>query len=135
MPWPAESPTGANQGAVDDETLRQAALLAEYETGRREKTEAGAKAHVAIRIARMLAGTIITLAGLAMMPLPGPGLPVLAVGLAVLARDVAWADRLLTHVTDRIPTNDDGGITRSAWITMALSATAGILGSIWFFTR
>ena len=120
---------------MDDETIRDAAIRAEYETGRHEKTEAGAKAHVAIRVVRMLAGAIITVAGLAMMPLPGPGLPILAVGLAVLARDVAWADRLLTHVTDRIPTDDDGGVTRSAWITMGLSATAGILGSIWFFTR
>lgn len=117
----------------DDETLAEALLAAEYETGRREKTEAGAKAHVAIRIARMSIGAVVTVGGLAMMPLPGPGLPVLALGLAILARDVAWADRLLTHVTDRIPTDDDGGISRSALITMVLSGTAGILGSIWWF--
>lgn len=117
----------------DDETLAEALLAAEYETGRREKTEAGAKAHVAIRIARMSLGAVVTVGGLVMMPLPGPGLPVLAVGLAILARDVAWADRLLTHVTDRIPTDDDGGISRSAIITMVLSGTAGILGSIWWF--
>lgn len=117
----------------DEETLADALIAAEYETGRREKTEAGAKAHVAIRIARMTSGAVITLAGLAMMPLPGPGLPIVAVGLAILARDVAWADRLLTHVTDRIPTDDDGGISRSALITMGLTGTAGILGSVWWF--
>ena len=117
----------------DDDSLAEALLAAEYETGRREKTEAGAKAHVAIRIARMSLGAVVTVGGLVMMPLPGPGLPVLAVGLAILARDVAWADRLLTHVTDRIPTDDDGGISRSAIITMVLSGTAGILGSIWWF--
>jgi hypothetical protein len=117
----------------DNETLAEALLAAEYETGRREKTEAGAKAHVAVRIARMSLGAAVTLGGLAMMPLPGPGLPVLAVGLAILARDVAWADRLLTHVTDRIPTDEDGGVSRSAMITMVLSGTAGILGSVWWF--
>lgn len=117
----------------DDETLAEALLAAEYETGRREKTETGAKAHVAIRIARMSIGAVVTVGGLVMMPLPGPGLPVLALGLAILARDVAWADRLLTHVTDRIPTDDDGGISRSALITMVLSGTAGVLGSIWWF--
>lgn len=117
----------------NDETLAEAAIQAEYETGRREKTEQGAKAHVAVRVVRMTAGALVTLLGLAMMPLPGPGLPVLAIGLAVLARDVAWADRLLGHVRDRIPTDDDGGITRSALITMILSGTAGILGSIWWF--
>jgi hypothetical protein len=81
----------------------------------------------------MGAGAIITLGGLVMMPLPGPGLPVLAIGLAILARDVAWADRLLSHVRDRIPTDDDGGITRSAMITIVLGSTAGILGSVWLF--
>jgi hypothetical protein len=117
----------------DDETLADALIAAEYETGRREKTEAGAKAHVAIRITRMTIGGILTLAGLAMMPLPGPGLPIVAAGLAILARDVAWAERLLGHVTDRIPTDDDGGISRSAVITMALTGTAGILASVWWF--
>lgn len=126
--WPVHNPeTGA------DETLAEAAIQAEYETGRREKTEAGAKAHVAVRVARMTGGTIMTLVGLAMMPLPGPGLPVVAVGLALLARDVAWADRLLGHVRDRIPTDEDGGITRSALVTMILTGTAGILGSVWWF--
>lgn len=122
-----------NPETGEDETFTEAAIQAEYETGRREKTEAGAKAHVAVRVARMTGGTIVTIAGLAMMPLPGPGLPVLAIGLAILARDVAWADRLLGHVRDRIPTNEDGGITRSALLTMILSGTAGILGSVWWF--
>ena len=81
----------------------------------------------------MSIGTVVTVGGLAMMPLPGPGLPIVALGLAILARDVAWAERLLAHVGDRIPTDDDGEITRSAMVTMALSATAGILLSIWWF--
>ncbi|MEZ5246202.1 MAG: PGPGW domain-containing protein [Acidimicrobiales bacterium] len=117
----------------DDETLADALIAAEYETGRRERTEAGAKAHVAIRITRITVGGILTLAGLAMMPLPGPGLPIVAAGLAILARDVAWAERLLAHVTDRIPTDDDGGISRSALVTMAMTGTAGILASVWWF--
>lgn len=117
----------------DDETLADALIAAEYETGRRENTEAGAKAHVAIRIVRISAGATVTLAGVVMMPLPGPGLPLVAVGLALLARDVAWAERLLDHVTDRMPTDHNGGIPRSAKITMALTGTAGILGSTWWF--
>jgi hypothetical protein len=78
--------------------LRDAAIQAEYESGRHEETESKAKAHIAI-----------------------------------LARDVAWADRLLAHVHDRIPTDDDGGITRSAMLTMILSGAAGILFSLWWF--
>ena len=118
---------------MHEETLREAAIAAEYETGRREKTEAGAKAHIAIRVLRMTAGAILTVAGIVMMPLPGPGLPIVALGLAVLARDVAWAERLLAHVRNRIPTDDDGGVSLSAMITMGLTGTAGILGSVWWF--
>jgi uncharacterized protein (TIGR02611 family) len=125
--------TKCYQWTVHEDTLRQAAIEAEFETGRHETTEAKARAHVAVRVVRMGAGAIITLGGLVMMPLPGPGLPVLAIGLAILARDVAWADRLLGHVRDRIPTDDDGGITRSAMITIVLGSTAGILGSVWLF--
>ena len=115
------------------ETLREAALHAEYETGIHESTERAAKAHIAVRLVRMTAGTIIGLAGLAMIALPGPGLPVLALGLAVLARDVAWADRLLGHVTARIPKDENGGISRQAILTMIVGGLAGVLFSVWWF--
>ena len=115
------------------ETLREAALHAEYETGIHESTERAAKAHIAVRLVRMSIGAVVTLTGLAMMPLPGPGLPIVAIGLAILARDVAWADRLLGHVTARIPKGEDGGISRAALVTMIVSGLAGVLFSVWWF--
>ena len=115
------------------ESLRDAAIHAEYETGLRESTERAAKAHVLVRVVRTSLGTVVTTAGLVMMPLPGPGLPIVALGLAILARDVAWADRLLGHVHARIPRDDDGGISRQAMLTMALGGVAGILFSTWWF--
>ena len=118
---------------IDRESLREAALHAEYETGIRESTERAAKAHVAVRLVRMTLGTAVALTGVAMMPLPGPGLPIVAVGLAVLARDVAWADRLLGYVTARIPKDEDGGISRGALLTMVVSMIAGVVFSVWWF--
>ena len=115
------------------ESLRDAALHAEYETGIRESTERAAKAHVAIRLVRMSVGTVVCLVGLAFLVTPGPGLPVLAAGLAILARDVAWADRLLGHVTARIPKGEDGGISRAALATMVVGGFAGVLFSVWWF--
>ena len=117
----------------EHESFREAAIHAEYESGRHEETEKAAKAHIAVRIVRMSVGTLLTLGGLAMMPLPGPGLPIVAIGLAVLARDVAWADRLLGHVRARIPSNEDGGISRGAIATMVVSGLAGVLFSAWWF--
>lgn len=115
----------------DRETLRDAAIQAEYETGVHESTEKAAKAHIAVRVARMTIGALVTLTGLAMMPLPGPGLPIVAVGLAILARDIAWADRLLGHVSARIPRGDDGGLSRGAVATMIVGGLAGVLFSVW----
>lgn len=117
----------------DHESLREAALHAEYETGIRESTERAAKAHIAVRLVRMTIGTIVCLVGLSLMVLPGPGLPVLAVGLAILARDVAWADRLLGHVTARIPKGEDGSISRATIVTMIVGGLAGVLFSVWWF--
>jgi len=113
------------------ESFREAAIQAEYETGRREATEQAAKAHVAIRVVRITVGSIVTLAGLIMMLLPGPGLPIVAFGLAVLSRDVAWADRLLGFMRNRIPRGIDGAMGRSAKITMIVSITAGLVFSLW----
>jgi hypothetical protein len=117
----------------DGESLREAALHAEYETGIRESTERAAKAHIAVRLTRMSIGTIVCLVGLSLMVLPGPGLPVLAAGLAILARDVAWADRLLGHVTARIPKGEDGSVSRAAIVTMIVGGLAGIVFSVWWF--
>lgn len=42
-----------------------------------------------------VAGIIMLAAGAAMLVLPGPGLAVIALGLAVLSAEYAWAARLL----------------------------------------
>jgi uncharacterized protein (TIGR02611 family) len=55
-----------------------------------------------VRAAVVLAGFVVVLAGLAMIPLPGPGLLVIAAGLAVLALEFAWAERLLERTVDRM---------------------------------
>ncbi|MEM9520601.1 MAG: PGPGW domain-containing protein [Actinomycetota bacterium] len=114
------------------ESLRDAAIQAEYETGAREETEAEARSHIVVRIARMTIGSIVCLAGVAMLVLPGPGLVVIAAGLAILARDVAWADRLVGHVRDRIPADEQGNIPRSTIVTMIVAGIAGVLLSVWW---
>ena len=49
-----------------------------------------------VRVATItLVGTVLVLAGLAMLVLPGPGLVVLFAGVAVLSTEFPWASRLL----------------------------------------
>lgn len=114
--------------------LREAAIQAEYDTGTREETEAEARTGVIFRIARMTLGTIILIIGIIMMPLPGPGGVIVAAGLAILARDVAWADRLLRYVRKRMPgVPEDGKIPRSSMITMVFITAATLSFSMWWF--
>jgi hypothetical protein len=70
-----------------------------------------------------------------MLVLPGPGWLMIAIGLSVLARDVAWAERTLDRVRGRLPTDGDGRITRTAITTMIVVALAATAGALWWVTR
>ena len=48
-----------------------------------------------------VAGLVMLAGGVAMLVLPGPGLAVIALGLAVLATEYDWAARLLAEVRQR----------------------------------
>ncbi|MBA2697038.1 MAG: PGPGW domain-containing protein, partial [Actinobacteria bacterium] len=49
------------------------------------------------RFAVTLVGAAVVILGVVLMPLPGPGLLIVAVGLAILATEYAWARRLLAR--------------------------------------
>jgi uncharacterized protein (TIGR02611 family) len=53
------------------------------------------------RIAVTLAGLVLLAAGLAMMVLPGPGVLVILAGLAVLATEYVWAQRMLNYTKEK----------------------------------
>lgn len=103
-----------------------AAIEAELETGRKERDERAAQASLLIRVARITAGAMITLLGVALIPLPGPGLIVLVAGLSILAIDVPFARRLLHKVRDRMPHNAAGGTSRWAILAMVVAAVVGL---------
>jgi uncharacterized protein (TIGR02611 family) len=61
------------------------------------------------RVGITIAGFVVILAGAAMLVLPGPGLLVIIAGLAILATEYVWAQRLLrvakekaTQAKDRV---------------------------------
>jgi len=114
-----------------DNRFEEAAIEAEFETGYREETREEARKGAIKRLFRMASGTFVTILGVILMPLPGPGLLVVAVGLGILSRDVAWADRLLQIVRKRLPSDSDGRLPRSSIATMTVLALAGAAFSIW----
>ena len=69
-----------------------------------ERRERHAERHKLYRIGFGVAAALILLAGIVLsLPLvPGPGLPLVAVGLAMLALEFAWAERLLRRIANRI---------------------------------
>jgi hypothetical protein len=70
-----------------------------------ERLHDSREAHLArgrlYRIGFAAVGATVTLAGLAMLVLPGPALAVIPIGLFMLAMEFTWAERLLERAVDR----------------------------------
>ncbi len=108
-----------DEGFVD--RFEQAAIEAEFETGRVEETIAEAKRHILLRLGQIL-----------MLPLPGPGMLTLAAGLAILAPEVPFARRLLVQVRKRLPSDAEGKVPlRLVFAGLAVSVV-GVGFSIWW---
>jgi Putative transmembrane protein (PGPGW) len=77
------------------------------------------------RVATAVLGGLLTIIGIVLLVLPGPGFVVIALGLAVLAREFTWAKRPLDYAMKRA---DDGlnQVARS-WGYATLDAVAGLV--------
>lgn len=92
-----------------------------------ERRERHAQRHKLYRIGFGVAASIILLAGIVLsLPLvPGPGLPLVAIGLAMLALEFVWAERLLRRIAHRIDQVEE----RIGWAgIVALLAVAVAVG-------
>lgn len=114
------------------EQLEQAAIEAELETGRYEETVAEAKRHILIRIGRVMLGIVVVIAGLLMLPLPGPGMLTIAAGLALLASDVPFARNLLERVRERLPSDAEGNVSRPVVIGGIILSVVTVSISLWW---
>jgi uncharacterized protein (TIGR02611 family) len=66
-----------------------------------ERREEHAKRGRIYRIGFAIAGATVTLVGLAMLVTPGPAFVVIPIGLAMLALEFAWAERLHDRALDQ----------------------------------
>jgi uncharacterized protein (TIGR02611 family) len=113
--------------------IRQAALEAELDTGRREESLDQARDAIHIRLARMTLGWLLLVAGVAMLALPGPGWVVIGLALAVLSRDYLWAERTLRRIRHRLPQDESGDVHPrliAFSVAMFVLATAG---AVWWY--
>lgn len=115
------------------EGLEEALIETELEVGRQEETREDAKRNVILRAIRVGVGIAVCMAGVFLIVFPGPGMVVLAAGLAILSRDVPFARRLLVNVRARIPENERGEISRPILIGGLLLSTVTVSFSLWWW--
>lgn len=114
--------------------LVDAAVEAEFDTGHREETIAEAKAHILIRIPRMILGFLIVIVGIIALPLPGPGWLIILAGLGILSVDFVWAAKLITYIRRRIPgVPEDGQIPARTWAIMGAIMAVAAAASVWWY--
>jgi len=115
------------------ERLEEVLIETELEVDAREETREEVRRNLIVRALRIAAGSIVCLVGLFLIPLPGPGMFVLAAGLAILSRDVPFARRLLANVRARIPENERGEISRPILIGGLIVSIATVSFSLWWW--
>ncbi len=103
-----------------------AAYAAEYQTGRRERTEDEAKRNILVRLAIIVVGSVVLLTGLLMLVFPGPGIVVTLVGLGILAQELTWAERLLRTVRAKSHVDEVGRLPIWAQVALGLLSIGAV---------
>jgi uncharacterized protein (TIGR02611 family) len=115
----------------------------------RRKIRANPKSHLIYRIVVGVVGALITIGGLILIPAPGPGWLVVFLGLAVLASEFEWADRLLSYARQQVGRWTDWAgrqslvvrllhglatlvvLVAALWVTFRLTGVPGVVPDSW----
>lgn len=81
-----------------DQPAGRRARFAEKARAVRERIRRRRALDATYRLIVLIVGVLVTLAGIAMLVLPGPGWVAIFVGVAILASEYAWAHPLLRQV-------------------------------------
>jgi uncharacterized protein (TIGR02611 family) len=103
----------------------------------RRRLRANAKSRLIYRIVVGVVGAVITIGGLILIPAPGPGWLVVFLGLAVLASEFEWADRLLGYARDQVGrwTEWAGRQSLVVRLLLGLGTLAVLVGLVWVTLR
>ena len=100
----------------------------------RERRERHRRRPLAVRALVVAGGAAAVAGGAALLVLPGPGIPVLVLGLGLLALEFEWADRLLSYVlrrAERVAPASRRSRLALGVLTLAALAGATAIVSIW----
>ncbi len=108
-----------------------AAIQAEFETGRREASVEEAKRSIFKRLLRAVAGFTLIGIGAALIVLPGPGWVMIVIGLTMLP--FAWAERTVKIIRKKIPgIPEEGRIPNSTWVVLGATMITFMTLSVLF---
>ena len=94
----------------------------------REQKERHKQRGAISRISVVTAGFLVIALGIVLIPLPGPGWVIVAVGLALLALEFDSAERLLEHVLNRLEQVGDKAANAGPRARVAMAGLA-VLGA------
>lgn len=111
--------------------VADAAIEAEFATGRHESSLEEAKRHVLMRIGAIVAGFALIGIGIAALPLPGPGWLLIIAGLSLLP--FRWAERTILLIRRRIPgVPEEGSIPARTWAVMGTMVVSfSVVSIVW----
>jgi uncharacterized protein (TIGR02611 family) len=97
-----------------------------------ERREAHVRRSRFYRAGFAIVGATVTLAGVAMLVTPGPAFVVIPIGLAMLALEFAWAERLLDRALDQaeIAQRKAAETTRAQRILGAIAAALAVAAAV-----
>lgn len=103
----------------------------------RRRIRSKRKVHLAYRLVVGLIGGAITALGLVLIPAPGPGWLVVFLGLAILASEFEWANRLLGYARHQVGRWTDWATSQSLPIRILLGVGtfAVLAGLMWVTLR
>ena len=81
---------------------------------------------ISYRVAVGIVGAAVVVLGFVLIPLPGPGWLIVFAGLAILATEFAWADRLLRYARRKVHAWTTW-VTSQSLMVRALIGLAGLL--------
>ena len=84
----------------------------------------------------LMLGWLLVIAGLILMPLPGPGMVVLVAGVAMLAQHYSWARRLLDPLKQRSIEAAKSGVESPLRIALTAAGALWLLamGVLWLWS-
>jgi uncharacterized protein (TIGR02611 family) len=90
------------------------------------------------RVAFATAGFVVLLAGVVMLVTPGPGIPVIILGLGMLALEFTWAERWLERLLEKAETAVEqvaqgSPLQRAALVGLGVVAIAGLVAIVLFW--